>query len=382
MNIALVISTLGAGGAERVMTLMANHWAVQGHSPTLITLDSAGRDFYPVHHGVRRVGLGLLGDSAGLCQATVGNLRRVLGLRTAIRKSKPDVVVSFIEKTNVLTLLSTMGLAIPVVVSERIDPRYHDVERLWSFLRWAIYRRAAALVVQTNGLRDWAEQFVDRRAVCVISNPLMQQGSAALGVGQHAGTGRTVVAMGRLVTQKGFDILINAFARCASEHPEWNLIIIGEGPERKRLEEIADHLNIGSRVRFTGRLTNPLEVLRKADLFVLSSRYEGFPNALIEAMACGLPVISTDCPSGPREIIRDGVDGVLVSANNIAELAVAMDRLMGDELERQRLSSRAVEISDRLGIERVMGLWDELLHGVSISSPDWNADRVSVTCEK
>jgi len=361
---------------------MANYWAEQGHNPTLITLDSVDRDFYPVHHDVRRVGLGLLQKSSSLKQAISGNVRRVIGLRRAISESKPDVVVSFIEKTNILALLSTMKLPIPIVISERIDPRYHDVERLWRFLRWVVYRRAAALVVQTNGLRTWAERFVDRKAVYVISNPLMQQSSAGRGVEQQAGTGRTVVAMGRLVTQKGFDVLINAFARCASKHSEWNLVIIGEGPELERLEAIADHLNIGSRVRFTGRLTNPLEILSRADLFVLSSRYEGFPNALIEAMACRLPVISSDCPSGPREIIRDGVDGVLVPPDDITELAAAMGRLMGDWRERHRLSSRAVEISDRLGIERVMGLWDELLHGVSISSPDWNADSMSVTCEK
>ncbi len=350
------------------MTLMANYWAEQGYKLTLITIDSADRDFYPVHHDVRRIGLGLLGKSSSFQQAIVGNFRRVAGLRGAIRGSKPDVVVSFIEKTNILALLSTMGLPIPVVVSERIDPRYHNVERLWSFLRWVVYRRAAALVVQTNGLRRWAEQFVDRRAVHVISNPLTHQNAEGGKVGERADTEKTVVAMGRLVTQKGFDILINAFARCAPKHPEWNLVIIGEGPERKRLGEIADRLNIGSKVKFTGRLANPLEMLNQADLFVLSSRYEGFPNALIEAMACRLPVISSDCPSGPREIIRDGVDGVLVSPNNIAELADAMNRLMGDWRERRRLSSRAVEIIDRLGLERIMGLWDELLHGVSIQA--------------
>jgi len=206
----------------------------------------------------------------------------------------------------------------------------------------------------------------------------MQQSSVCRGVGQQDGTGRTVAAMGRLVTQKGFDVLIKAFACCAHSHPEWNLVIIGEGPELERLEAIADQLNVVARVRFTGRLTNPLEILNKADLFVLSSHYEGFPNALIEAMACGLPVISTDCPSGPREIIRDGVDGVLVSPNDISELAAVMDRLMDDWQERHRLSSRAVEISDRLGVERVMGLWDELLQGEAISSSDWNVDGVSV----
>jgi glycosyltransferase involved in cell wall biosynthesis len=364
----MIISTFGAGGAERVMAVMANYWADQGHEVTLVTLAPEEEDFYPLHHGIRRVGLKLTNSSTTLREAVWNNGVRLKRLREAISLSRPDVIISFIEKTNILVLMSTIGLSIPVIACEHIDPRYHRIDRVWVVLRWIFYRRGSALVILTEGVRKWAEQFVKSSAVHVIPNPVSQINRDSDGVPTKKYAGKTVMAMGRLAPQKGFDNLLQAFAHCAGKYPEWSLIIIGEGGERKRLEVLIQDLGIENRVELVGQLQNPSHILCQADLFVLSSRYEGFPMALVEAMACQLPVVSTDCPSGPRDIIRDGVDGILVPPDDVAALANAMERLMADPQERQRLAEQAAEVVERFGTDRIMKVWNDLITRLAVPS--------------
>jgi glycosyltransferase involved in cell wall biosynthesis len=177
-------------------------------------------------------------------------------------------------------------------------------------------------------------------------------------------TEKVIVAMGRLDHQKGFDILLDAFSRVRDRCPEWRLHIFGEGPLRTELEELVDKLGLTASVRLPGWTQDPFSEFKHGDLFVLSSRFEGFPNVLCEAMACGMPVIATDCPRGPREIVRPGVDGLLVPPEDVHALALAMHRLMCDEVERRRLASRAAEVASRFAPDKVMGLWEELLSTV------------------
>ena len=358
MRIALVISTLGAGGAQRVMSILANYWARHGREVVLITMSPEGNDWYKLHPGVQRVGLNLLGSSRHTGQALQNNLQRLKNLRIVLKKFKPHVVLSFVEETNVLTLIASLGLNIPLIVSERIDPRQHPVGFAWNMLRSVLYRHADALVMQSHALREWGVKLVGEKAVHVIPNPVnpVLNGDAQ---GSKESSCRTVVAMGRLARQKGFDILVHAFSQCVESHPDWSLVILGEGEERGSLETLVGKLGLKDRIGLPGLVQDPTRFLQGADLFVMSSRFEGFPNALLEAMACGLAVISTDCPSGPREIIRSGVDGVLVPCD-AESLASAMHHLMEDHAERQRLGANAREGIERFGIEKIMKMWDVL----------------------
>ena len=169
-----------------------------------------------------------------------------------------------------------------------------------------------------------------------------------------------LIAMGRLVHQKGFDLLLQAFAQIAGRHPQWTLTILGEGPLRSELQSQTEALHLQERVHFTGAVANPFPMLRAADLFVFPSRFEGFGMALAEAMACGLPAVSFDCPEGPAEIIRDGIDGILVPPEDVGALAKALDRLMDDTQERQRLAERAPDVLERFSRDRILLVWQEL----------------------
>ena len=168
------------------------------------------------------------------------------------------------------------------------------------------------------------------------------------------------MAMGRLAPEKGFDRLIAAFSMVAANHPGWSLTIWGEGNDRQELERLRDRLELQERVALPGWTPDPFTEMREAGLFVMSSRYEGFPNVLCEAMACGVPVLSFDCP-GPRHIVRDGIDGILVPSGDVNKLAEAMDRLMADQAERERLAANGLEVTKRFGKDKVMGMWERLL---------------------
>lgn len=360
VRVTLVISSLDAGGAERVASTMANHWARGGHPVTVVTFSAPSRaPFYTLDPRVRRMPLGVAGRSRSLATAVARNLNRARLVRRAIRQSRPDAVVSFLDATNVVTLLATRGLSVPVVVTEHRDPFLHQPGRAWGLLRRLTYPWADRVVVLNDRARGYFPGGI-RARTRVIPNPVVVDGDA--GASDPAPFPRPALAsMGRLVEEKGHDLLLRAFARLGPRFSAWHLVVLGEGPWRGRLESLRETLGLGGRVSLPGAVRDPHRLLRQADLFALPSREEAFPMALCEAMACGLPVVVAEYHDAVREIVRDGVDGLVVPREDVEALAAALGRLMADPAERARLGGRGVEILGRFGLEPVMAAWDTLL---------------------
>lgn len=383
MRMTLVISTLRGGGAERVISNMANYWAVKGWSVTILTIAHGHESpYYKLHpqvvhrdmrfyrsarHPIPNAGaLRALKEIFDDCSAVerrtlISELNLISALRNALIETRPQCVISFINLTNIRVLLATRGLGLPVIVSERDDPYRDPIPEGAEQLRRRLYAMATYLVAQTAEAADYfAAEAADRRRV--IPNPVLQPELLQRVNGASAPkAGRILVGMGRLVQEKGFTLLLNAFSRVADKHQSWSLQIWGEGPQRQALERISRDLNLSERVRLPGFTRRPFEVLSRADLFAMSSLIEGFPNALCEAMACGLPVVSFNCSSAIREIIRDGVDGLIVRANDTTALASALDGLMANEEERRRLAGKALEVTERFGLNKTMAKWEQLV---------------------
>jgi GalNAc-alpha-(1->4)-GalNAc-alpha-(1->3)-diNAcBac-PP-undecaprenol alpha-1,4-N-acetyl-D-galactosaminyltransferase len=362
MRITLVISSLGCGGAERVMSNIANYWTAKGWSITLITLATMDSDFYHLETNVRRISLDRLGDSSTVIAALKNNIVRLSELRKSIKKSKPHVVISFIDRMNVLTLVSTLGIAIPVVVCEHTDPRQSPPGGIWNLLRRKTYKWASAVVVLTSEVICELEEFVLKKRIHVIPNSALPVPKVDNPIPFRIPT-PSVIAMGRLVKLKGFDLLLEAFAKCNKK--QWSLMILGEGPEREHLHSIIEQFSLNSQVYLVGRVPEPKIYLQQADLFVLSSHYEGFPMAIIEAMSCGLPIVSFDCPTGPRDIIRNGIDGLLVPAEDVDSLAKAMNRLMENARERKTMGKFALQVVERFSESSIMKKWEKLIVDVT-----------------
>lgn len=355
-TVTIVVPGLSAGGTERIVSLISEHWAERGWRVSILTFEAPGTAaYYPINPSITVEQLGSASSQPSKFGTVRAAVYRAFALRRAFRKSLPDVVVSFLTRTNVLTLLSTRGLSVPVVVSERNNPALQPFGAPWHWLRTLTYPRAFGLVTMTKGALEYFPKKMRRRE-WVIPNPVELPEAWQEKRGNH-----TLVAVGRLVPQKGFDLLLQAFARAAREAPEWSLTIWGEGPDRAKLERQRDELGLNGRVHLPGVTERPGIWIETADAFVLSSRYEGWGIVLLEAMAAGLPVVSFDCEWGPREMISHGADGLLVPAEDVAALSDALLSIMKDDTLRRQLGRAAAEAVKRYSRERVMAEWDNVV---------------------
>lgn len=363
MKLLIFIHSLSSGGAERVATNLANYWAEKGWKITIVTVTGQESDFYQLHPAIRRIALSLDTDSTNLLLAVQHNYRRIKALRTILKQERPDTVLAMMTIANILLALAAKGLDIRTVGSERIHPPMFPLGKVWEWLRKHSYRHLHVVTALTEESAQWLKIKTNVNIVRVIPNavtyPIAPSSPCIPPLGVM-GNRYNLIAVGRLAPQKGFDRLLKDFAALAPRFPAWHLTILGEGDCREMLEKQRCELGLEQRVSLPGVVGNLADWYKAADLFVMTSLFEGFPNTLAEAMAYGLPAVSVDCDTGPRDIIRHEVDGLLIPQNNHSALVEGLASLMTNNDLRKQYSDRAIEIRQRLSMQRIAGMWEEI----------------------
>jgi glycosyltransferase involved in cell wall biosynthesis len=370
MRVTIVVGSLRTGGQERVAANMANHWAGAGVDVSIVTIYQRERAIafdlhpavsvrdvawfrWPLDHELDAHTMSAVVRAIDLASETeLSDVVLLALLRRCILETEPDAIISLGDTTNIRMLLATDGVAVPRIVSEHCDVRRCGIGE-WEAVRGRVYGRANGVVVLT---RDAASVFRERYGLVCHVLPNFVAPHPPFGHPLPAGEGFVVGTVARLDRGKRIFMLIDAFGRLAAKHPQWRLEIWGDGPERSRLEAMA-----GERVSSRGATRDVHSALRRMDLFAMCSATEGFPMGLCEAMAAGVPAVVVDCGPGVRDIVRDGVDGVLVRGQSIREFAAALDRLMSNHEERCAMAQRAPEIVERFSAQRIMRQWEELI---------------------
>ena len=351
-SIVFVTRVLRAGGAEKVLTLLADKFLAKGIKCTIITTEDASTD-YEFSGDIRIENIGKIAGNA--LKSKYFQYKRV---RAIVKEIKPDIVLSLPEDIGIYVIGSMIGTGIPVVVSERNNPWVMPDKKISRILRKLWYPYAKGIIFQTEQAASFFSKKIRKKGI-ILSNPLETD---KLPLPYEGVREKIVVGAGRLDKQKNFPVLIDAFKIFHSSHPDYKLVIYGEGRERKSLEEYANlNLKKGS-FELPGRVSNLPNIINSAEMFVLSSDYEGMPNVLIEAMAMGVPCISTGCPSGgPKELISNGENGYLVPVGDSESIAAAMAKISDIPSLQKEFSEKAVVLRERLNAENVCMLWLEYL---------------------
>lgn len=352
MNIIFVTAGMSGGGTERVISVLANKWADEGHA-VMIIATANNEVAYKLDE---RIQLIQLGDRTH--GSFIKRIKRIYRLRTIFRKEADAAICSMGVETNMYAVIASVGLKNRILISERNDPgqcTYCNV-RDW------IYKKADKLVCQTYDAMDYfLKHGIEKDKLCVIPNPIDEKiPEAYMGVRRN-----TVAAVGRLTEQKNHKLLINAFARFHKIYPEYTLEIYGEGELREELAKQIDMLGLRESIFLMGFKDDLLEKIKDCSLYVLSSDYEGVSNSLMEAMAVGLPVISTDCPIGGSAMcIENGVNGLLVPINDAQALVDAMSLIIKSPDKLLKISKAAIDIRYKFSVNKISKMWmDNMING-------------------
>ena len=353
MKIVCYVNKLANGGAERVMSVLANGLNRRGHEVIMVT-DYSVPNEYPLDKGVEWVIL----DGEFRPERKDGfsrTMRRIFHIRKICKQKRADIIVSFIRYCNFRGILATLFLKTKNLISVRIDPKIGYRSRAMAMIARILYPLSDGCVFQTEEAQVWFSPKIQKKSR-VIFNPVSDTFYQISAVAVQE---KRIVTCGRLDEQKRFDLLIDAFDKVCDEHPAYKLEIYGVGALQDALQAQIEKLGRQDRICLMGRSEDVPNAIKSASLFVLSSDYEGLPNALMEAMVLGLPVISTDCSGGgARALIEDGVDGLIVPCDNVDALADAIRKSLSDPDAAKQRGDKAAEKAKGFSANNIIAQWE------------------------
>ena len=356
MKITIFISGVTGGGAEKVACTIASYMVSKGHEVDLLTMTDEEAT-YLLDNRVSRYCLLKEKERKNFF---VNNTIRLVRLVKYLLLNRRDAYLAMLP-TNIITILSMSFLtSAKVIAAERANPASYNESKQKKLI--ALASKADGWAFQTIEQKKWYEAHCRLKKTIVISNAInpdvLKQHTSA---GQH----KTIVTAGRLTNQKNHKLLIDAFSKIADKYKDYNLVIYGEGPNRTKLTEQITNLKLSNRILLPGYSPNVMLNVGQASMFVLSSDFEGMPNALMEAMALGVPSISTDCAGGcARYLINNGINGLLVPVNDVAALVAAMDRVLSDKEFAKQLGNESHKLCETLAPNVIYGQWEKYIKNI------------------
>ena len=359
-HVLFAVSSLHGGGAERVVSVWASALAEKGYRVSVL-IYSRTENEYPIDP---RVAVHTIASSIEDCDR-LSMFQRLRRFRAILKKLKPDLAISFLPVVQVYVALASVGLRIPRIETIRINPWRSDIlgtkfEKLWL---WC-FKSGRALILQSEDQKAFFSKDVQQKSV-VIPNPINSRYIENPKT-KYDATSHKIVAAGRLSKQKNYKMMIDAVKLVAEEHTDATLCIYGVGPLEEQIRAYIREQGLEDRVKLMGRSNELYRVYQEADLYLMSSDYEGMPNALAEAMASGLPCISTDCKTGPRDLVDDGENGYLVPCGDSKALAEKILRIFSMSSDEQKAMGQKArdKVIDYCGEENSLGRLIELIESL------------------
>ena len=354
MKIVFVTQPLSTGGTERVVAALANRFFELGHEVKIIIVDNGDKNTYFTYKGIELINI----DKPN--NFVIDFFHRARVIRKYLKNYKPDVVLPFATQKNVSVLFAMLFTNQKIIISERNNPYKDPRSRYLRILRKLLYFTADGYVFQTEGAKGYFSKSIQKRA-CVIPNPI----NSFIPDVWEGDREQRVVMVNRLDSQKNIKMGIDAFSHVVKKYPQYRLEIYGKGPLEKELQQYITEKNLNEKVILKGFCTNVTEQIRNAEIYLLTSDYEGMSNSLMEALALGLVCISTDHPTGgAKALIKNGENGLLIPIRNIEACAKAINKVLSSDSLRIKLSENAVRIREQLSIENIAVQWETYIRKI------------------